>query len=612
MSPIKLIKKINTLTLKQVIQSEIEGEIERLIVWYPSCEGCTKKECDKPKSYQQELHDARECENFTPHEYLGVFIVENKDKEKIFLKTVNNEVIYVSKAESKAPICSFRLKDWHRPSTRNMLQEIVKLEKEKANEIIAEISLYEQAIRMEMRKTSQNENDITDFLLTPPLTEEEIVEYKAKAEEWLKNPKLLLLIKQALDIKIVGEIENKLTSFLSAGTRVLSKENKVHVIPRGPSAVGKSWIETNALRLFPNVLDFTRITATAPDYLTDIDLANYIIYIREMKGIETANYSLRVLMSEGGLKLLSVVKDPKTGKLKRTVIRVKGTPVFHSTLAFGYIEEQMFTRVLDYTPDESKFQTRQILRYQGKDFATVFNEPFSEDEMILRYINQTMTPIHVVVPYAPKLAEIFSVDKIRARRDFPKLISFIMSITSYYREQRFKLTLKHDNGTSETIVVANLDDLQFAIAIVWGILAKTMTALEKPVINFYETLRKAFENKKFTKRDASKVTNKSENTCRSYLWKLSKDGFLITEKMEGSKQDHIYSFSSDKITIPTLWEKVTEFTQKDFKRFLMNQCNINQSEKEFEDYYKRWQGLGDFKVEELFALKIEIEADKTD
>ena len=578
---------------------------EGFIVWYPSCNGCSKEKCTQPESYQKEVHDARECNNFSPDEEQGVFVVENraKKKEKVYLKTVNDEVVYVSKAGSNVPLCCFRLRDWHRVSTKKTLKQIARLKATVANEVLAEVSMYLQGLRL--KHTSDNgEDSITACLLTPPLTKEEIAKYKPKAERWLKDPKLLLLIKQALDINIVGDTKNKLTIALSASTRLLPE--KLHLIPKGGSGAGKNWEETMVLRLYPNVLDITRITQRAADYLTDINLSDYIIYVREMKGIEAANYSIRLLMTEGHLTLLTVVKDPKTGKMKKTIVRVKGWPVVHSTLTFGTMAPEMSTRTASLTLDESALQTREILRHQGDEFATLFKKPFSEEEMIFRTINQTQTPIRVLVPYAPNLAEIFPADKIRIRRDFKKLVSVIKSVASYYRRQRFKLKLGE-----KTVVIANMDDLRYAIVIFWDILAKSMTGIEKPLVKFYNKLKEnlgdtsLWGGTSFTKYDAETVTHLSEGTCRNYLWKLCKANFLVADKTE---KPYSYSFLYGKITVHELNKEIGDklFNQKDFRQFLLKKCNLNPTEKELQDYYKRWQGSGSFKIEEMFDTELDL------
>ena len=575
---------------------------EGFIVWYPSCNGCYKDKCTQPESYQKEVHDARECKNFSPDNEQGVFVVENraKKKEKVYLKTVNDEVVYVSKAGSNVPLCCFRLRDWHRVSTKKTLKQIARLKATVAHGVLSEISMYLQGLRLK-HASNNGEDFITACLLTPPLTKEEIAKYKPKAERWLKDPKLLLLIKQALDKQIVGETKNKMTITLSADTKLLAK--KLHLILTGGSSVGKNYLANQVLKLHPNVLDFTRITKRAADYLTDIDLSNYIIYIREMKGIEAADYSIRLLMTEGHLTLLTVEKDPRTGKMKKRVVRVKGEPVIISTLTFGTTTPEMSTRTATLTLDESTLQTREILRHQGDEFATLFKKPFTEEEMIFRTINQTLPPIRVLVPYSPKIAEIFPEDKLRIRRDFKKLESIIEAIASYYRRQRFRLKLGN-----ETVVIANIDDLRYAIAIFWDILVKSMTGIEKPLVKFYNKLKENLGDISFTKHDAKTATNLSESTCKNYLWKLCKANFLVADKTE---KPYSYSFSYGKITVHKLNKEIDDklFNQEDFKQFLLKKCNLKPTDKELQDYYKRWQGFGSFKIEKMFDTEIDMNSE---
>ena len=230
--------------------------------------------------------------------------------------------------------------------------------------------------------------------------------------------------------------------------------------------------------------------------------------------------------------------------------------------------------------------------------------------MIVRVINELMTPIDVVIPYGEKIAKFIPTDKIRVQRDNLKLIAIVKTIASLYRYQRLKITFK-----GQPVVVANLDDLHYALLIAGGIIGESMTGFQKRILYFHEKLKQKIPQDNyegFTSKDASKATGHSLKTCQKYLKELCDTGHLESTKTEGKKQ-YQYFFSK-KIIIPQLTEilnKIGEdfFTVEDFRHYLQ-QINVNLKNNTVESLYRQWKGKGKIENAGLVLsdeIKIETE-----
>lgn len=98
-------------------------------------------------------------------------------------------------------------------------------------------------------------------------------------EDLLNDPSLLYQIQKRLTGQgYIGENENKLRIYLIATTRSAKKEDKISALITGESGVGKTKLMDIVTRYFSDspdtplsertLLDFHRITAHAPDYLS--------------------------------------------------------------------------------------------------------------------------------------------------------------------------------------------------------------------------------------------------------------------------------------------------------------------------------------------------------
>ncbi|MAT40551.1 MAG: hypothetical protein CL946_13220, partial [Ectothiorhodospiraceae bacterium] len=254
--------------------------------------------------------------------------------------------------------------------------------------------------------------------------------------EQMENAEALLKSPDILDRMIVfnkargftGEELNQRLLYLSFTSRLMNAS--ISTVVKGQSSSGKSYLTGTVIKLFPesDVMNFSFITGKALVHRQD-DLSHKILYIAEHSGGEGAEYSIRTLLSEGEISIMLPVKNENTGHFETIEKRIpaKGL-VFVETTTRDRIHYENETRLFDLYVDESPEQTRHVLEAQATQVET--DSPEVEDEVMAWRCAQNLLIAHeVYIPYAEALIEGFPVEKVRARRDYPKLLNLIRSHT---------------------------------------------------------------------------------------------------------------------------------------------------------------------------------------
>jgi predicted DNA-binding transcriptional regulator len=396
----------------------------------------------------------------------------------------------------------------------------------------------------------KNERDesIDELLMFPPLSLKEIEEKKDEIEKFLQDPNLLENIRKILDIRIVGEDSLKLLTFLCA-TSVFHRY-KMSIIIQGPAATGKSYICRNVLKFFPNVIHFSRMTPAFLDRLS-LNLNNYIFYVYELIGSQEATGQLRLVLSEGELRL-ATAESYGGGKVETRIISTKGTPVYITTTINPIVEEQLGSRCWLASTDSSEAQTKKVVEHIAKRHSTPDWEAWKEEEILLKYVmnyfsyfmisNVLYNSIFddIMVPYAEDLAKLFDMKEERMRRDYERILNLVKTITLLYHKQRDIAILP--NGRK--MLLSNLDDLKNALKIVQPFLTMTFFGLHKRAIEIYHELKDKWKDTEFTVRDAAQYFGMSMNRTRELLKALYEKGFLYRDE---SRKTHYYSFSGKEI-----------------------------------------------------------------
>ena len=365
-------------------------------------------------------------------------------------------------------------------------------------------------------------------------TEEEIPEAdKEYAEQLQKNPKLLRILLDILKNKIVGEEKTALLIYLIATTAKMNE--KVNAQVTGESSAGKTWITKSVLELLPedHVYDFTRITKTALDHATEIDWSDKILFIGEAGGVVDALETIKMFTDNisGGSRLLIPEKDERTGKIKSVVKESKGLPVFITTTAKPLEDIELSTRLIIVPVDLSEEQTKRILQFQ----ADKTKEPwkYKIDEEQLKDIKNAWKlldkNVEVIIPYAESLAKHFPTSRIRARRDYLKLIWLIKASATLFQKQRYRI-IKDD----VEYIVADTQDFYNAYILSKEAMTSTLANLHKTTQELYDKLRNAYEvGDRFTIDDIinKKLVDLSRIQIRRHLNILFDFGILNKERV---------------------------------------------------------------------------------
>jgi hypothetical protein len=271
---------------------------------------------------------------------------------------------------------------------------------------------------------------------------------------------------------VVGEDAAIRGGYLAATSRLLRKR-AISLLRRGAAAGGKNFLLTAVLRLIPRdsvVLMSSGSPMSLVYYGGDDEdaLKHKVLYaqeaaiLAEKNGVENPlTVMLRLLISEGQIDHLLAIPQaggtPLTKKIKRN-----GPVAVIVTSARDNIESEMLTRLLTSDADESREQTKAVV----KEILT--KEDNNEDEPDLSpWLDFQMwleleAPYEVSVPFGAALYAAYqrrlqafpNALQLRMRRDISGLISAIKTSAILHKAQREK--------DAKGRIVATIDDYRHA------------------------------------------------------------------------------------------------------------------------------------------------------
>lgn len=403
----------------------------------------------------------------------------------------------------------------------------------------------------------QQVSPLTSLLMNEIMFPAELAKYENEVNKHLSDPNLLNWVCEVLDKRIVGEKLTKLLLFLVASS--YKANDPQGVIISGPPSIGKSWAAKNILRFFPNVLNMSRITMAFLDR-TGGDISHYILYVSELGGQEQATPTLRVMLSEGELKLGTVDIGQK-GPTPR-VIETKGTPVYFTTTTKQIIEPQLVARTWLLNLDESREQTQRILKFQAKRAKRFTTDKYTHEEMVLKSLIYALKQFDVLVPYSDELSERFPPGELNARRDFKRLLSLIKCVALLFQRQRLKLEID-----GKTAIVASLSDLLMATQIVKPVMLPTIYSLPSKALDFIETFQET-PDLEYTARSMGSEHRLSQGRAREILNGLMERGFVYRDR---AKRPYKFNWSGKTLEEGTIFSIVSLkdfFSEEAFGKWL--------------------------------------------
>ncbi len=422
-----------------------------------------------------------------------------------------------------------------------------------ANELACELSIIKrEAGRVlllleqqqdKLRQEAEQESAATGVTLN--------AEEEAAALELLKSPELAeRIVADLATCGVVGESTNLLTGYLAATSRKLDRP--LAVLIQSSSAAGKSSLMDAVLGLIPEEerVQYSAMTGQSLYYLGETSLQHKILAIAEEEGVRQAAYALKLLQSDGELKIASTGKDESSGELVTREYSVKGPVMLMLTTTASDVDEELLNRCLVLTVNESQEQTKAIHARQ-RQAQTLEGLLAGSEKGYLTRLHQNaqrlLRPLKVVNPYAEKLT--FLSDKTRTRRDHMKYLTLIQSITLLHQYQREVKRAEHRGAVIEYIEVQP-SDIALANRLAHEVLGRTLDEMPPQTRKLLMLIQQMVgemagqlscqpSEVRFTRRDIREWTNWSDSQLKHHCIRLSEMEYLL---QHGGSRGHLLRY----------------------------------------------------------------------
>ncbi|WP_035338731.1 CHC2 zinc finger domain-containing protein [Dickeya sp. DW 0440] len=376
-------------------------------------------------------------------------------------------------------------------------------------------------------------------------------EDEAAALELLKSPDLAARIVDDLAAcGVVGESTNLLTGYLAATSRKLDKP--LAVLIQSSSAAGKSSLMDAVLGMMPEEerIQYSAMTGQSLYYLGETSLQHKILAIAEEEGVRQAAYALKLLQSDGELKIASTGKNEQSGELVTREYKVQGPVMLMLTTTASDVDEELLNRCLVLTVNESREQTQAIhaMQRHGQTLAGLLQ---SSEKQYLTRLHQNaqrlLRPLKVVNPYADRLT--FLSDKTRTRRDHMKYLTLIQAIALLHQYQREVKRVTHREQVIEYIEVEK-SDIALANQLAHEVLGRTLDEMppqtRKLLLLIQAMVGEQAQRQgcqpgevRFTRRDIRAWTNWSDSQLKNHCLRLAEMEYLL---LHGGSRGHLLQY----------------------------------------------------------------------
>lgn len=279
------------------------------------------------------------------------------------------------------------------------------------------------------------------------------------AKEFVLSENLAEFIIRHIEyLGLVGEPQLALCLYVVNTSRLLNKP--LAAIVMGTSSSGKSFSISTVSKLFPDeaILQAHRLTPAALNYMPVGSLIHRSVVAGERSrkqddDVAETTRSLREMLSDGVLRLMSPSRDPKTGEIKTSHVSQPG-PISYiesTTLGLNSIFAEDRTRLLIFCANESADQSRRIVERLAHDAKACTPQNQTESIIVLHHtVQRLLKPHTVTIPFADKLTNCIPADRVEVRRVFRQLLSLIEAVTLLHQYQR----RKDNNGN----LIAQIED----------------------------------------------------------------------------------------------------------------------------------------------------------
>ena len=425
-----------------------------------------------------------------------------------------------------------------------------------------ELATKEETIQREVGQLWGALGDMQREMLRKTLTpeaEETIMtaEEKTAAMELLRDPRLLKRVLEDFEkCGVVGEETNKKVSYLAAVSRLLEKP--LAIVVQSASSAGKSSLMEAVLDFMPEEQreSYSAMTGQALFYMGQKNLKHKILAVSEEEGAQRAAYALKLLQSEGKLKIASTGKDPVSGKQVTHEYTVEGPVMIFLTTTAQQVDEELLNRSIVLTVNEEREQTRAIHRKQREARTTEGLWAWRERARIVklhRNAQRLLRPI-AVANNQPDADEDFPDHMTRTRRDHAKLLTLIDSIALLHQHQR---EIKRDSRGGDTLeyIEATAEDVALAKQLMHQVIMPSLDELpphtrrllgviEQMVKEECERLEIESSEYRFTRRSVRQYSQWGDTQLRVHLRRLEEMEYLRV-RYGGPGQTFVYQLHSE-------------------------------------------------------------------
>jgi len=365
------------------------------------------------------------------------------------------------------------------------------------------------------------------------------------AMEFLRAPNLFELIADhAATCGIAGERTNVLIGYLGTVSRLLDRP--LAIIVQSSSAAGKTTLMDAILAFVPpeSRTKFSAMTGQSLFYMLASDLRHKILAIVEQEGADRASYALKLLQSEGELRLASTGKDQNTGRTETQEHHVQGPTMIFLTTTSHALDEELQNRCLVLTVDESREQTERIHALQREARTEIGLERRVRREELLalhRNAQRLLQPLPVFNPYAASLR--FLSDRLRTRRDHEKYLLLIDALALLFQHQRTRKIV-----AGRECVVATLDDIAQANALAHEILGHgldDMPPQTRRLLGLIQQMQQAKGKQPWRRRELRDYTGWSDTALKVHVGRLVELEYVITRRDPSHAQGLVYELLYD-------------------------------------------------------------------
>jgi hypothetical protein len=277
--------------------------------------------------------------------------------------------------------------------------------------------------------------------------------------------------------ELVGEATNKLVCYLACVSRLVKQP--LAVLIQSGSAAGKTSLMDATLAFMPpeHQIRYSAMTGQSLYYMGQRDLQHKILAVAEEEGVTQASYALKLLQSDGELRIAATGKHSGTGRNQTESYVVQGPVMMFLTTTAESPDEELQNRCLALHVNESPDQTVAIHQRQRAAYTLGGHARGSECDRITRIhrnAQRLLESLPVVIPWAEQLT--FRHDQTRMRRDHAKYLALIAAITLLHQYQRARKTRTIEGETAEYLE-ATLDDAELANRLAAEVMGQSLDAL---------------------------------------------------------------------------------------------------------------------------------------